>query len=143
MAAQKIFGIELVIPDHKKKSYNPPISVDDVYEVIDEILIIDDSEMSRVQMYGQDPHRIDITMKNSDGFNRYIETHLDEKFLLRSGKVIKIVKPFEAIKEVRVRRVPGVWDESDLARIFNFYGEIKSIDEEFMRPSSTNGIRQT
>ena len=51
MAAQKIFGIELVIPDHKNKSYNPPISVDDVYEVIDEILIIDDSEMSRVQMY--------------------------------------------------------------------------------------------
>ena len=64
MAAQKIFGIELVIPDHKKKSYNPPISVDDVYEVIDEILIIDDSEMSRVQMYGQNPHGIDVTMKN-------------------------------------------------------------------------------
>ena len=50
MVANRIFGIEQVIPDHKKKSYNPPISVDDIYEVIDEILILEDSEMSRVKM---------------------------------------------------------------------------------------------
>ena len=41
-------------------------------------------------------------MKNNDGFNRHIQMHIGDKFLLRSGKVVIIVKPYEEIKEVRI-----------------------------------------
>ena len=97
--------------------------------------------MCRVQLYGQDPHRIDVTMKSTHDFQIYIAKHIDEKYQLRSGRIITIVKPFEEYKIVRVRRVPGVWDEHDLQRIFSFYGPVKSVEEETSWPSARLGFR--
>ena len=143
MSIQKIFGIKQVIPSHMQNKYVPSITIVELHEVLDEILQIDETEMSRVQLYGQDPHRIDITMKTDDEFWHYIAKHIDEQYQLRSGRVITIVKPFEEFKIVRVRRVPGAWDEGDLERIFSFYGSVKSVEEEKIRPNVNNQIRES
>ena len=72
MNIQKIFGIKQVIPSHmqSQNKYVPSITLVELHEVLDEILQIDETEMSRVQLYGQDPHRIDITMKTTDDFQQ-------------------------------------------------------------------------
>ena len=63
MSAQTIFGIKQLFPGKLTNQNNAPFSVPDIYEVIDEILEIEDYKLSRVQLYGQDPHRIDIKVR--------------------------------------------------------------------------------
>ena len=143
MAAQTIFGIKHLFPGTLTTQHNAPLSVEDIYEVLDEIIEIADFKLQRVQLYGQDPHRIDVRVRLLSDFQTYIEPILEREYLLRSKKLVKIVKPFEEYKTIRVRRVPGVWDEADLVRIFSFYGTVKGIEEETMRPSPTNRIRES
>ena len=119
-----------------------PLNIVDFYEVIEEIMNIDVEDMFTVQMYGPDPLRIDVTMLNKEKWNdNEIENHIGYQYLLRSGKKAAIVKPFEELKEVRVRRVPAIWNKDNLMRIFNFYGDIKSIEMENMRPTPSNGVK--
>ena len=143
MAAKYIFGIKHLFPGQITNQYNAPLSVADIYEVLDDIIGIADYKLSRVQLYGQDPHRIDVRVRLEQDFKTYIEPVLENEYLLKSKKMVKIVMPFEEYKTIRVRRVPGVWDESDLVRIFSFYGKVHGIEEEFMRPSPTNQIRES
>ena len=143
MTSQRIFGIKQVNPINRNDPISSALSIEDLYEVIDDILNLDDSDMQRVQLYSQEAHRIDVTVVSNYVFQYVVEPHLDRSYQLRSGRAITIVKPFEEFKVVRVRRIPGIWDESDLRRIFNHYGTVKSVEEEFMRPNSYNKIRDS
>ena len=60
---------------------------------------------------------------------------------MRSGKKVFILKSFEDFKDVRVRRVPATWNKQSLERIFSFYGDIKSIEQERMIPNDNNNIK--
>ena len=63
MAAKYIFGIKHLFPGQITNQYNAPLSVADIYEVLDDIIGIADYKLSRVQLYGQDPHRIDVRVR--------------------------------------------------------------------------------
>ena len=49
---------------------------------------------------------------------------------LTNGKVVRIVRPFERVIEIRVKRVPRNWKEDDIRRVFSFYGAIRDIYQE-------------
>ena len=140
-----VFGIKLVVSPPRGGLPKPkyiPLSIVDFYEVVEEIMEIDPQDMFTVQLYGPDSTRIDVVMLNKDKWNfNEIDDHIGNTYLLRSGKKATIVKPFEELKEVRVRRVPAIWKKENLMSIFNFYGDVKSIEMEKMRATLYNGVK--
>ena len=97
-------------------------------------------DLDAIQMYGPNPRRVDVSTKSLEVWQRKgIDQHIEQKYVLTSGKTVVIVKPFEELKEVRVKRVPVYWGKDALNRIFSFYGTIKTITQERMYQRGREG----
>ena len=98
--------------------------------------------MDAVHLYGPDPLRVDVTMVSKDAWtDNNVDIHIGNTYIVRSGKKVIILKSFEDFKDIRIRRVPATWNKLSLERIFSFYGDIQSVEQEKMRPNDTNYIK--
>ena len=105
---------------------------------------INPKDLESLQMQGPNPKRVDIKMISINAFNNCnVDSHIDNKYVLRSNKTVQICKPFEEFKEIRVTRVPGDWTQDKLFRIFSFYGVVKFVREEGMRTTGTHGVKKS
>ena len=108
-----------------------PLNHHDVYEVTERILGLVASDIQKIQLHGPHRRRVYVKLYSRDiWYGRGIDRHIDRDYQLAAGKSVTIVQPFEDIDEVRVKRIPIIWDEQDVKRIFAFYGEVRSITEE-------------
>ena len=116
MAENQIFGLQNVgiIND-------TPLMIEDVHQMIEEIMEIHPRDIKTVQQYGPDPKRTDIKMISDSKFNEYqIDRYVGQEYSLRTGRVARVCKPFEELKEIRVRRIPSTWDDENVYRILSF-----------------------
>ena len=83
-----------------------------------------------------------MKIRSDDKYIEYkIDDHIDKAYSLRTGATVKICKPYEDYKEIRVRRIPITWDMEDVKRIFNAYCVVKHIHEETFRPNYSNRVK--
>ena len=116
-----------------QRGYNP-LNFDDMYEVLENVLRLQPEDLETIQMHSPNPRRVDVTTKSLDVWNRKIlYAFLEQKYSLTSGKIVRIIKPFEEVTEIRVKRVPSSWSEDDLKRVFSFYGNVRAVYEEKFR----------
>ncbi|CAL4097875.1 unnamed protein product, partial [Meganyctiphanes norvegica] len=127
--AEKVFGIEQLVVGGNRYQ---PLDERDVFEVLETFLGIGPQDLEVVQMKGPNPKRVDIRTKTVDVWTRKgIHQQIDNRYVLSNGKVVLIVRPFDEYTEIRINRVPIIWDEQSLLRIFSFYGDIKTIKHEW------------
>ena len=126
--AENVIGVE---QQTRRGQDVSPLNFEDMYEVIEDLLQLHHEEVDKLQMQGPDPKRVDIvTISESVWNNKDLYQHLEKKYQLQSGKIVRIVRPIEKIAEIRVKRVPSWWNEDHLKRIFGFYGSIREIFQE-------------
>ena len=128
---ERILGVELIIPRGQKVS---PLNFSDIYEVAEKLIKLAPDELDAIQMQGPDPNRVDLTTASLDVWTRLdIYRLIEQKFILSSGKTVRLVKPCEAVSDIRVKRVPSWWREDEIKRIFSWYGTVRSIYQEKFR----------
>ena len=126
--AEQVFGIEVETPDGEKHEY---LTHTEVYEVLEKVLGLTPMDLETIQMHGPDPRRVDIETVNLDVWHRKgLHNHIEKNYTISTGKVVKIVKPFEEYVECRVKRIPCYWKQEQISSIFNFFGDVKSITKE-------------
>ena len=126
--AENVIGVELQTRRGQDVS---PLNFDDIYEVIEDLLQLHHEDIDTLQMHGPDPKRVDlVTISESVWNNKDLYQHLEKKYQLQSGKIVRIVRTIEKVVEIRVKRVPSWWNEDNLKRIFGFYGSIREIYKE-------------
>lgn len=109
--ADRVFGLELVTSQGQNYT---PLNYVDLYEVLENLLRVQPEDLGTIQMQSPDPKRIDITTKSLEVWARKdIFKYLERKFNLTSGKVARIVRPFDKVEVIRVKRVPSGWNEDD------------------------------
>ena len=58
-----------------------------------------------------------MKIRSDDKYIEYkIDDHIDKAYSLRTGATVRICKPYEEYKEIRVRRIPITWDMEDVKR---------------------------
>ena len=136
----RVFGVELVTRRGWRSS---PLTLDDVYEVIESLIQIDVYDLEVIQMHGPDPNRVDVTMASMDAWHRNnIQSFLERKCCLSNSKTVRLVQPCEQVENIRIRRVPSWWREEDLRRVIGFYGNIRDVyKEKFRNNIDPNKIR--
>ena len=109
--ADRVFGLELVTSQGQDYT---PLNYVDLYEVLENLLRVQPEDLGTIQMQSPDPKRIDITTKSLEVWNRKdIFKQLEREFNLTSGKVARIVRPFDKVEVIRVKGVPSGWNEDD------------------------------
>ena len=127
----RVLGVELVTQVGQR---NSPLTYDDIYEVIENLLELDIDELEAIQMHGPDPNRVDITIATLEVWNRRnINGYLERKFCLNNNKTVRLVQPCENVANIRIKRVPSWWRESDIRRVIGFYGNIRDVYPEKYR----------
>ena len=95
--AEQVFGIEVETPDGEKHEY---LTHTEVYEVLEKVLGLTPMDLETIQMHGPDPRRVDIETVNLDVWHRKgLHNHIEKNYTISTGKVVKIVKPFEEYVE--------------------------------------------
>ena len=138
-----VFGIELVGPRGRDVVR---LSEDDVYEVLEGHMNLEpEHDISVIQMISPHPRRVDILPKCQEVWRvKDLFKFLDQHYNLRSGKKVFVHKPFEEVNIIKVKRVPIWWTKEGLERVFNAWGEVKTVKEDMFRSSrdyyNDNGI---
>ena len=127
----RVLGVELVTQSGQRTN---PLTYDDIYEVIENLLELDIDELEAIQMHGPDPNRVDITTTTVDVWRiRNIYGFLERKFNLNSNKTVRLVQPCEQVANIRIKRVPSWWRDSDVRRVIGYYGNIRDVYPEKYR----------
>ena len=139
--SDRIFGVELVTQRGREFS---PLKYEELYEVVEGWMQLHPEELDDVQIQSPDPKRVDITVGTGDVWDRRgIYRFIEKKYQLNSGRIIRIVKPCEKVKEIRIKRVPSWWSKEHVERIFSFYGNIRESYKERFQSNHDNQIKES
>ena len=139
--SDRIFGVELVTQGGREFS---PLKYEEIYEVVEGLMQLHPQELEDVQIQSPDPKRVDITVGTGDVWDRRgIHRFIERKYQLNSGRIIRIVKPCEKVKEIRIKRVPSWWSKEHVERIFSFYGNIRESYKESFKSNPDNQIKES
>ena len=134
--ADTVFGIEL---ETVRGVPYKPLDYNDVYEVLEKFLHLHPDDLEALQMHGPNPRRVDVSTRSIGIWStRDLFTQINKKFALSSGKNVTICRPYDDYTDIRVKRIPLFWSTEKIKRIFNFYGEVKSIVEERIKAPDTH-----
>ena len=139
--SDRIFGVELVTQRGREFS---PLKYEELYEVVEGWVQLHPEELDDVEFQSPDPKRVDITVGTGDVWDRRdIYRFIERKYQLNSGRIIRIVKPCEKVKEIRIKRVPSWWSKEHVERIFSFYGNIRESYKERFESNPGNQIKES
>ena len=104
------------------------LRLDDAVEVIEDILMLDHSEVLGFQKHGARMIKIGITEEAF--YKSSVQDVIDrsDRIVLASARIIQIGLLNNSITDVFIKHAPVEWPSERLERIFSFYGNIKKID---------------
>ena len=142
MAENLIISIELV---NYTRSWDS-LYIEDIYAVIEDVLKLKPSEHVEViqKGVGHAPKCYKIGIKSEKiWIDHHLDSFIEEKVELGTGKTILIQKAYVQYAEVTVKNVPPHWDRDDVERICGYYGLIVSMTKETLRYSERrNAVRR-
>ena len=102
--------------------------IHDIYEVIEAVLRIEPKDVAVIQKSGPSPKRYNVGVWTADAWNRYsLDSFLDKRFELSSGRMVLIQKAYETFDDVTVKNIPPYCTKEQVERIFGFYGLFQSV----------------
>ena len=138
MYKDDIFGIEPVID--RGEEYEPLTYVE-IYKVLEDIMDLDPAEdLYGIQVHGPNPRRVDVAAKCRGVWeDKDLYQYMNKEIVLDNNRIVLITRPYEDFVLVRAKRMPMWWESEFVKRIFNYYGEVKEIQQEVIKG---NYVRQ-
>ena len=135
MLKEIIFGLEPVIARGRPFV---PLSYEEVYRVLETAMgLVPASDIEGIQFHGPNPRRIDVLPRNHEVWiEKDLFQHMNQSYELENGTTVLITRPYEEYTTVRVKRIPMWFSVDEVKRIFNWYGDVVSIDKEVYRSNS-------